>query len=433
MPTPATVESDLELPTRADTVIIGGGIAGIIAALELAERGQQVVVCEKGVIAGEQSSRNWGWCRQMGRDPRELPLSRISMDLWRAMRQRTGEETGFRESGVSYLCDTEEKLEQRRMWFEAHGGTHGLSTHMIGADEAAALTPGSTVRWVGGMHSPEDGRAEPTLAVPAMARAAQHAGARIFQNCAVRGLERQAGKVCGVVTELGPVACESVVLAGGAWSRRFCHNMGVRLPQLSVIGSVLRTGPIDAGVESCVAAAEFAVRKRLDGGYTIAQPGENMADIVPDSFRLLRDFWPVVKNDWREYQLRIGKRFIEEAQIKRRWALDEISPFEKVRVLSPQPVKKTIDSALHSVGETLPVFKNATIEESWGGFIDVTPDIIPVISGVHSLPGFYMATGFSGHGFGLGPGAGKLMAQIVTGEKPCVDPAPFRLERFRMA
>ncbi len=70
------------------------------------------------------------------------------------------------------------------------------------------------------------------------------------------------------------------------------------------------------------------------------------------------------------------------------------------------------------------------IKEEWAGVIDVTPDVVPVISAVESLPGFHIATGFSGHGFGLGPGAGKLMAELVTGETPCVDPAPFRLDRF---
>lgn len=430
MPVPSSVQSDELIHKRADIVVIGGGIAGVTTALELAERGLSVVVCEKGAIACEQSSRNWGWCRQMGRDPRELPLIQVSMKLWREMRQRTGEETGFRECGVAYLCDTDAKLAMRRKWFESHAGDHDLKTRELSQDDALALTPGSTVRWKGGLFTPDDGRAEPTLAVPAMARAAQAAGAQILQQCAVRGVERTAGRISGVVTEKGTIGCDSVVLAGGAWSRRFCHNMGIRLPQLSVLGSVLRTAPVDAGIESAISGANFAIRKRLDGGYNVAQPGENIADIVPDSFRFLRDFWPVVKNDWREYQLRVGKRFIDEARLKRRWALDEETPFEQVRVLDPQPVEKALDGALASLKTTLPAFRDLKVIESWGGFIDVTPDVIPVISAVDSDPGFFISTGFSGHGFGLGPGAGKLMAEIVTGENPCVDPTPFRFDRF---
>ena len=75
--------------------------------------------------------------------------------------------------------------------------------------------------------------------------------------------------------------------------------------------------------------------------------------------------------------------------------------------------------------------ENAQIEERWAGVIDVTPDVVPVISPVKQIPGLFMSTGFSGHGFGLAPGAGKLMAEIMCGENTCVDPTPFRLERFR--
>ena len=77
-----------------------------------------------------------------------------------------------------------------------------------------------------------------------------------------------------------------------------------------------------------------------------------------------------------------------------------------------------------------PAFQNLQILEQWGGMIDATPDAVPVIDKIDSIPGLYLASGFSGHGFGLGPGAGKLVAEIVTGGKPCVDPRPFRFARF---
>ena len=77
-----------------------------------------------------------------------------------------------------------------------------------------------------------------------------------------------------------------------------------------------------------------------------------------------------------------------------------------------------------------PAFRNMKIAERWAGCIDATPDTVPVISDYDNLPGFYFATGFSGHGFGLGPGAGKLMAQLITGEPTCVDPTPFRYNRY---
>ena len=79
------IETDAQPPEAADVVIIGGGIAGVTATLFLAEAGLKVVLCEKGVVGGEQSSRNWGWVRQMGRDPVELPLTMGSLDIWRGL------------------------------------------------------------------------------------------------------------------------------------------------------------------------------------------------------------------------------------------------------------------------------------------------------------------------------------------------------------
>src|SRR5262252_5667516 len=103
------VRSDDTLPARADVVIIGGGIIGTSAALFLAQKGISVVLCEKGRVAGEQSSRNWGWCRKMGRDLAEVPLAVESMRLWEGMNARTNAETGFRQTGVVYLCETAEE------------------------------------------------------------------------------------------------------------------------------------------------------------------------------------------------------------------------------------------------------------------------------------------------------------------------------------
>src|ERR1700739_5176851 len=112
------VRSDEELPARADVVIIGGGIIGTSAALFLAQKGVRGVLCEKGEIAGEKSSRNWGWCRKMGRDPREVPLAVEALRLWPEMNTMVGAETGFRRSGIVYLCRTRAELAKREAWLE---------------------------------------------------------------------------------------------------------------------------------------------------------------------------------------------------------------------------------------------------------------------------------------------------------------------------
>jgi len=424
--------SAAELPARADVVVIGGGIVGVSAALHLAKKGVSVALCEKGRIAGEQSSRNWGWCRTMGRDPAEIPLAIESLRLWAGMNQEVGAETGFRNAGILYLCDSQGDMDGHAAWLD-HARPYQVNTRLIDSAEVDRLLPGSARRWRGALFTPTDGRAEPQLAVPAMAEAARRLGASVITSCAVRGVETTAGAVSAAITERGRIACSSIVLAGGAWSRLFCGNIGVDFPQLKILGSVMRTAPLDGAPDYAVGASDFAFRKRLDGGYTVAQRGATVAPIVPDSFRLFFDFLPSLAKQWGDLRLRVGRRFIEEWQIPRKWPLDGPSPFEAVRVLDPEPVDSILVEAQSNLTRNFPVFKNMEIAGRWAGLIDVTPDAVPVISPVRSLPGFFLASGFSGHGFGIGPASGRLIADLVAGDRPIVDPAPFRLERLSRA
>ncbi|MGE0004523.1 MAG: NAD(P)/FAD-dependent oxidoreductase [Parvibaculaceae bacterium] len=428
--TPDPVPSDTELPGRTAVAVIGGGIIGAATALELAERGIDVTLVEKGVIGGEQSSRNWGWCRQMGRDIREIPLILVALEAWRGMNERVGAETGFRQCGIIYLCETDAELAAREQWYERNARPFNLATRIVSGAEAAELQPGSARRWKGALFTSADGRAEPFMAAPAIALGARRKGARILTDCAARGLETSAGRISAVVTEKGRIVCDTVVLAGGAWSRRFLGNLDIPFPQLTVVNSVMRSKPIDTPLERSCSAGRFSLRKRNDGGYTIAHRHLSVADIVPDSFRLFREFLPALKVDWSGLRLRLGKRFLDEARLKRRWALDETSPFEDVRILDPEPVTSILEEAAASLREYYPVFRDMEIADRWAGVIDATPDAVPVMSPVAKLPGLFLASGFSGHGFGLGPGAGRLMADLVTGAPPCVDPEPFRYSRY---
>jgi glycine/D-amino acid oxidase-like deaminating enzyme len=416
------------LPQRTDVVIIGGGIIGVSTALFLAEKGIAVVLCEKGQVGGEQSSRNWGWCRTMGRDMAELPLAMESLRLWRDMNRRTSRETGFRQAGIMYLCQTEAEVAAQESWFGA-ASQYQVDARLLRGPVLDAAMPGATGSFIAGLHTPTDGKAEPALAAPAIAEAARDHGAQIFTNTAVRGIERTAGRVTGVVTERGRVACQSVVLAGGAWSRLFAGNAGLDLPQLKVLGSVFRTNKLN-GPDITAAGSVFAFRKRLDGGYSVARRNANTAEITPDHFRLLHDFLPRLINNRNEIRLRVGIRSWEELRTARHWSLDQPTPFEAVRVLDPKPKQGILAEARSALSRMFPAMAAMQIVESWAGLMDVTPDAVPVIDQVAHMPGFFVATGFSGHGFGIGPGAGRLMADLVAGDHPVVDPTPFRLARF---
>src|SRR5438045_5184645 len=159
------VPSDEKLPASADVVIVGGGIIGASTALFLAQRGVSVVLCEKGHIAGEQSSGNWGWCRKVARDPREIPLIIESLRLWERMNGTVAAETGFRTCGIMYLGENAEALSQMGAWLE-HAREYQLDTRLIDRAEVARLLPGSAKRWAGAIYSASAGQDERQPAAP---------------------------------------------------------------------------------------------------------------------------------------------------------------------------------------------------------------------------------------------------------------------------
>ena len=423
------VSADEKLPENADVVVIGGGIVGVSAAYFLAKRGRKVALCEKGRIGGEQSSRNWGYCRQQGRDPAEIPLIMESLRIWRGIEAEIGDKVGFHEGGIMYLAETDKQVAQWEEWLD-HARQYQLGTRLLSPTEVDQMVPGGSRQWRAGLWTATDGRAEPAMAAPAIARAAQRAGATVHTDCAVRGLETEGGRVSAVVTERGAIKTDAVLCAGGAWSKMFCRRHGVELPQLAVRSSVLRTGPAPEITDGGVSAPGFSIRRRNDGGYSVAFGGASTFDIVPDAFRWMRAYLPALKTEYKNMRLRFGRRFFEELMAPKHWPLDGPSPFEAIRVLDPDPDGSVLDKAWAKLCQCYPAMADVSVVESWAGMIDVTPDAVPVIGPVDRLPGLYLATGFSGHGFGIGPGAGRLAAEIVSGAATCVDPAPFRYERL---
>jgi glycine/D-amino acid oxidase-like deaminating enzyme len=218
-------------------------------------------------------------------------------------------------------------------------------------------------------------------------------------------------------------------LAGGAWSSLFCASLGIRLPQLKVLSSVMRTAPIE-GPDACTYLDAVGYRKRRDGGYTLARGMGYVAPLVPDSLRYLRDFLPTIRKERGSLRVRVNAQSLRELRAPRNWPLDRPSPFEAARVLDPEPNQTLNREALAAMIALYPQFRDAHIVQQWGGYIDVTPDVIPYISQVNSLPGLTVATGFSGHGFGIGPAAGRLAAEMAIGATPCVDATAFRTSRF---
>ncbi|RGP37454.1 NAD(P)/FAD-dependent oxidoreductase [Pseudotabrizicola alkalilacus] len=429
-PVISAVQTTADIPAKTTVVVIGAGIVGLSAALTLAERGIPVVVVEKGRIAAEQSSRNLGWVRKTSRAAADVPLALAADRLWAEMPARTGEDGGYRQTGILFAARSGTQMALYEKWL-ASVAHLDLGSCLLTPSQINELVPGGRGTWAGGIYTPSDARAEPTLANSAIARAAIAKGALIVENCAVRTISTAGGKVSAVITERGEIACDQVLLAGGLGSRRFLGNMGISLPTLPLVCSVLRTMPMDGPTEIAIGAPDFSFRKRLDGGFTITQRGRLDAPLTPDHLRIGLAYLPQLRAQRGALKIGLGKAFLRELATARHWAPDAASPFEKERITDPLPNHDLNAEALRNLRAAWPVFETAQIAQSWAGTIDVTPDSDPVISAVAQIPGLTLATGFSGHGFGTGPAAGHLAADLVSAYTPIVDPAPYRFDRFK--
>ncbi|MDB5843431.1 MAG: D-amino-acid oxidase [Polaromonas sp.] len=414
----------LPLPKHVDVAIIGGGITGIATAYHLSAQGASVAVFEKGTLACEQSSRNWGWVRTLLRDVVEVPLAVRAGTLWRDLQSKI--DVGFRASGILYLAKSRQDMHAYSQWLARAGLT---DARMLDADAARAMLPLTSVDWEGALYSPSDGVAEPGIATRAIAELARRKGCCIHEHCAVRGLQSSGSRVTGVWTEHGPVQAGAVLLAGGAWSRLFSGNLGIELPQLKVRASVLRATAPSTPMDVTVNGKDFTCRREADGNYVVSQFNASYADIVPDSLRLLRHYLPSWLGNNGLVKLRFGHEFFRALRVPRRFDTQAVTPFEQQRMLNPSPAPATA-SALTKLQHAFPAFRDSRILDMWSGYIDVMPDALPVMDHVDACPGLYIATGFSGHGFGIGPAVGEAMAQLIDQRMPSVDLGPFSLSRF---
>ena len=418
-----------KLPDSTDIVIIGAGIIGIATAWFLSKQGHKVVVCEKGRVAGEQSSRNWGWVRQQGRDEAELPIMMESIRIWENLAADIGRDVGFRREGSLYLFESESESE-RYDHFCSFAPNYGLQSELLNSSKLYGLVKNCPKHWVTALHTPSDGRAEPDIAVSAIAEACVRNGVSIVENCAIRTISVANREIDGVYTERGLVKCSSVVCCGGAWSSSFLHNCQIYLPQLAVKASVVTTASAASIFAGNASDKQLAFRRREDGGYTIAMT--DYLEVFPSwhGLQLLGKYLPLLRTAYKKLKIRLYGSSQEKYYYGRTWRDSDISPFEKNRVLNPEPSNRTLMRFRSVLDNRLPVLKNVAIRQSWAGMIDATPDAVPVMDAAPDVKGLFIASGFSGHGFGIGPAAGKIMADLVQNNNVEYDLSRFRFSRF---
>ncbi|WP_425099064.1 NAD(P)/FAD-dependent oxidoreductase [Tropicibacter sp. S64] len=426
------VEHMSSLPQTVDLVVIGGGVIGICTALYAARQGMSVLVLEKGRVAAEQSSRNWGWIRVQGRDLAEVPIALESQDLWQDLDRMCEGRLGVRQVGVTYLARTEREMAAFADWL-AEASTLGVSSKILNKKETLSLLGQPGAPWIGALHTPTDMKGEPWVAVPELARLARAEGALIRERCAVRGLQVRDGRVTGVISEEGLVKAGRVVLAGGAWSSLFLRRHGVDIPQLSVRSTVMASKPLPQVVSTAAVDDRMAFRPRTDGGYTLAPAAFAELFVGPDAVRHLRRYLPLALSGEFDVALRgpAPKDWPDAVSTKRHWADGEQSPFERMRVLDPAPNAKKIKELKTGFEAIYPAVRKVQSAAEWAGLIDVLPDVVPVVDEEPTLPGLIVVTGMCGHGFGIGPAFGRIAADLAAGKDPGHDLSRFRITRFR--
>jgi glycine/D-amino acid oxidase-like deaminating enzyme len=406
----------------ADVVVAGGGIVGCASAYYLAKRGISVVLCEKGDVGLEQSSRNWGFVRQQGRDAAELPLMMASNRIWQGLEAELQADLEWIQGGNLVLAYDQKRLELFEQWLPL-SKEHGLETRLLTLPQLRQIVPAVKPKILGAMYTPSDGQAEPQKVCPAFQRAAQTKGARFMTGCAVKAIDLQNGAISGVYTEDGYIRTSTLVCAAGAWSTRLLRSVGIRLPSLWVKGSVARVAP----VQKLTAAGVWgmaAFRQRRDGRLYMAPGIESEHPLMIDSLRFLPAFLPAYLNNKAKVKLKLGRLLVDDL-------LGRLNDYSRYRILDPPATRKEIEQAVGHMQAEYEGMEGISVERMWAGYIDLTPDLLPVIERLDRPRGLVLATGFSGHGFGMGPIVGRLVSEIIADARASLDLSGFRLGRFR--
>ncbi len=418
------------LPNEADVVVIGGGIVGASIAWEIAKRHGNVVLLEKGQIGFEQSSRAWGFVRQQGRDPSEVPMMMAGNRIWQELQAELGEDIEWVQAGNLKIAYDEERLEELRDWMPI-AREFNLETSILTPQQIRDLIPGIQGPIAGGMFTPSDGHAEPTKVAPAIGRAAESEGATVVTYCAADRVEVSGGHVSAVVTEKGTIHTPVVVCAAGGWSKKLARTAGLSLPQIQVRNTVAETTSAQPITKLGVWAPDVAFRQRPGGSFYIARGGRSDYDVTMESFRGTRQFAANYLKNRSMFSLRVGGELVKDVLRTLPGSAAREHPFAHTVDVEPEPNLETAWKSLEGLKTMFPTLEDVGIKRVFAGLIDSTPDAVPVMGEVAEPRGFFFATGFSGHGFALGPIVGRIMAELILDGSTEFDLHPMRFSRFK--
>jgi sarcosine oxidase subunit beta len=375
------VSSARALPDQAEVVVVGGGVIGLSTAYHLAKAGvRDVLLLERDELGSGSTCRAAGGVRAQFSDEVNIELGRRSLDAFARFREDTGQEIDLHRVGYLFLLDDPAHVAAFERNVAVQNGL-GVPSRMLGVEEAVRLSPlVSPEGLLAAAWSPEDGHCTPESVVLGYAAAARRAGARLATRTTVTGIRREGDEVRAVETDRGAVRTGTVVCAAGAWSEGVGALAGVDLPVRPLRRQVLTTGPVP-GLDP---RTPFTIDFATSFYFHREGPGLLLGMSDPDEepgFHLERsDAWLP----------RLG------AAVERR----------------------------------APSLAQVGLGGGWAGLYEVTPDHNALIGEARGVSRFLYATGFSGHGFLMGPAVGEVVRDLVLGRPPPVDVGGLDARRF---
>ncbi len=415
---------DKSSPVRADVVVIGGGIIGLSTALELVEMGMNVSVVERSKVGLAQSARNWGFVRQQGRSIEELPLMIESNQMWRDLEARLDCDIEWVQGGNLRLTDDADRAENYRQWIEM-AQSFGLDSRTASPEEVSRIIPGFTGRYLMAILTPTDGQANPTKVIQAYLRELIARGVEIYEDCLVSEIVTEAGSVVGVRTSDTFIATSNVVVAAGVGSASLLRKLGLEVPVQYVSQTVALTTPVSPITQACVWTGQVGFRQARSGSIVLSTGGHGEITIDAGTLKNL------VSPSYLKQAVPMYWKNREYLKIHPRGAIKSLMSGNQHVKNNHGPV--SYSDVLNSLKTMRGYFPNINLDIllAWSGVIDATPDALPIIDASAKPRGLVIATGLSGHGFGIAPAIGKAVAELVTKGTSQHDLSAFRLRRFR--
>ncbi|CAH1687168.1 Sarcosine oxidase subunit beta [Hyphomicrobiales bacterium] len=373
-----------------DVVVIGAGISGAASAYELAKAGLDVVLVDRFGPAAMASGWTLAGVRQSGRHPAELPLARAAVALWPTLASELDGATHYRRSGNLRLARTEAEAAVIRQLVDEQSSA-GLEIDFLASSaDVRAVAPALSERVLCASLCQSDGSADAAASVAAFVKAAERLGARLRFGERVIRLQTERGRITGVKTDRGSIAARHVVVAAGIFGNELIAPFGLHVPLEVPMVTVLRSAPMASVLEQVigVANADCAGRQEHNGRFRVTSGLKT---------------WP-------------GR-------------MQDVAGPEGIRP-RVMPTADSIGEVVRLIGDVIPAFQSAEIEDVWSGLIDLTPDALPVIDAPELVEGLVVAMGFSGHGFCLGPITGRIVRDLVTNKATHLPIAPFAIDRF---